>query len=120
MIRYKEVDVPLFPLTITMYSGESDEVNTHFQKTYKLNLEIPDTYIGCWSQFGCGCGVIWVKDHKDIPTLVHEITHAVRASLEHLGITHTADSCETFAYYSEWLVEQWLDNKKWKKINKGK
>jgi len=52
---------------------------------------------------------IWTKDER-VPFLVHEIIHAVTEHFDFIGMRLTNDSDEAYAYYTQWLLEEILDN----------
>lgn len=51
--------------------------------------------------------VVLLKD-MDLPYLVHELFHAVEYHFEKIGIKHGEDSSESWAYYIQFLMEQFI------------
>jgi len=45
----------------------------------------------------------------DLVDLVHEISHAVFCVFQYIGISHTDDTDEVFAYYQGYLVRDFLN-----------
>ncbi len=60
--------------------------------------------------------LIWLKDINSIPTLVHELLHAVFFILEDKGLSLSEDSEEAYTYTTGDLLTQILERKKWKVV----
>lgn len=60
---------------------------------------------------------VWIKDKLDLPTVVHEISHAVHYIAESLWMKLTSETTEFFAYYSDFLFrcyQEWVLWFSWK------
>ena len=56
-----------------------------------------------------GQTIIRIDCSKDIPTLTHEVFHAVEFLFERVGIKHSNDSSEAFAYQIKYLMGSILE-----------
>lgn len=60
---------------------------------------------------------IWIRDIHDLPTVVHEITHAVRFIGETIWIKLSGETDEFYAYYTDFLFrcyQEWVLGFNWK------
>lgn len=54
--------------------------------------------------------LIWLDMNKaGKGTLIHELSHAASAWLRYIGIQHTEETEEVYAYYLGYLTEQYMD-----------
>ena len=51
---------------------------------------------------------IWVNNKKNIPSLVHELSHVVYHTLSSVGIQHNDDTDEAYAYLLTFYVRECL------------
>lgn len=51
-------------------------------------------------------GCIWIRDRKDLPSLVHEVTHATQYLLRRLRVELREDTEEVFCYHIQWLLSE--------------
>lgn len=59
--------------------------------------------------------LVWLKrfrpnNAEDIAALAHEASHATWQALSYVGIPHTRDTDEVYAYYTDNIVAQFIDN----------
>lgn len=65
-----------------------------------------------------GNAYLYIKDHSDINTIVHECVHAVDFMFESVGIPCDFENTEVRAYHMGYLVEKVLQKLRWQaKIN---
>lgn len=60
--------------------------------------------------------VIWIRDIKNIATLVHELMHAVFFIFRDRGIVLTRESEEAYTYTTAHLLRKIMAQKKWKSV----
>lgn len=107
--------IPLWRWDVLIIAGDKDKSNKF------LNKIDPNLFIGEFDQGSCftrpDSGVIvWVDSLKNVPTLVHEILHAVFAVLSFRGLEHSKKSEEAYTYTVSHLLGEILAHKKWKEI----
>lgn len=59
-----------------------------------------------------GQTILRINDAKDIPNLAHEVFHAVEFLFNKIGIKHSDDSSEAFAYQISYLMGSILEKLK--------
>ena len=124
---------PLFRRYVTVLVGSADEameiVKKHFVGECIKDVEESVTPLNdgcCFSIVGDNDGCIyrylWIKDDDQFnATLVHETLHLASGILRDIGIEHTGETEEIYAYYPCYLMGVILDRvKKIKKNRSGK
>lgn len=110
----------VFPFDVLISVSTHEEVIGYIEKNkkYRLNDEEKDklamTGNGRTVILSGGQTIIRLKRQKtslgiDVCDLVHEIAHAVYFIYERIGIKHTIDSDEAFAYYQAYLMRKAMD-----------
>ena len=96
------------------HGGTKDQFAASVKK--HIDADIGDTISGamgyCYVEMDKPV-MVWVHDIGDIPTLVHELIHAVFGMLNGRGLTHSKDSEEAFTYSLEAVLKAIMANKKW-------
>ncbi len=114
------IEHTIFPSDILIAVSTREELIKYIEqnKKYKLSeYEIEKLEIkgrGKCTILEGGQIIISLKKQKtnigiDVVDLTHEIEHAVFLIFERIGIKHTNDSDEVFAYYSSYIMEQALN-----------
>src|SRR3990167_8068537 len=109
----------IFPFDVLICVASHEKVIRYIErnKNYKLSDEeiqkLEMTGTGRTVMLLGGQTIIRLKPQKiqigvDIANLIHEIEHAVYFITERVGIKHTDDSDELFAYYQEYLMREAL------------
>lgn len=99
------IRLDVFAISVVFYLGD---------KTQKRMEKAVDAKIGNNSAGYCRGNTIWLSDEAELPTLVHELYHAVEFLQEYLGV-----KCqETGAYMLGYVFEHaypkfksWKENK---------
>jgi hypothetical protein len=75
-----------------------------------------ESHIGhCWVQDGMPV-IVWVHAIADVPTLVHELMHAVFGMFAARGLKHGPDSEEAYTYTVEDLLRRVLRAQRWGRV----
>jgi len=110
----------IFPFDILITTASDIELHKYVEKTkhYKFSegekrdLEMEGHGRTCMLENGATIIRLEKTKNKigiDIPTLTHEIEHAVFFILNRVGITHTKESDEIFSYYQAYVMKEALD-----------
>lgn len=67
---------------------------------------------GFWVGFTGGGSIMWIRNKKDLGTLVHELTHAVHYLLQCKNIPLSEDTEEVFAYLNQFLFNSFTKETK--------
>lgn len=118
-MKYKEMIIPIYNRSVIFYSGNKDDVNTHYRKYYGATYDmLQDGCDGMVHHLAGGNCAIWVERYNNTPVLVHELIHALRHILGEIGMTHVQENSEAFAYLAGYLTGEWLDKKQWKSYSR--
>lgn len=116
----KEIYEEMFKIKYIFFVGNKKPVNKFLKKEFKDMDGLKKYFIGEAFSYvyknGALIQCLWLPSRKEIPNLIHEITHCVTKSLEQKGQIINHDTTETAAYLAEYLCKQFLDKKKWKQI----
>ncbi len=100
-----EIPVPIFDTAVSFFVGEStDDMMTYFADGQLDNIDGTDFRGLCFEAEGADGKekrVIWLRRY-DIPTIAHEIYHAVKYILDFTGV----DDHETGAFLTEYLFKE--------------
>lgn len=108
------------PYDVLITTADRDGLIKYIEKKkkYKLNDEEKEKLWmegeGRTVQLEGGQIIIRLRKEKtkigiDLPHLIHEISHAVFFTMDKIGVKHTYDSDEVFAYYSAYLTREALN-----------
>ncbi len=82
-------------------------------KSVVKEFKIPTLSSGRTTMFSTGQTFLWLKEKptsiNGLAILNHEIFHCVCFILERIGITHSSDSDEAYAYFIQYLTEKIYD-----------
>jgi hypothetical protein len=94
--------------------GTEAQVTKYVQEQgWDGDVSMQDGAMGhCWVRLGSPV-VVWVQSVRDVPSLVHEIMHAVFGMFEARGLKHSRESEEAYTYTVEDLLRRVLEAKKW-------
>lgn len=96
-----------------VYVGKSQrDFNVAFKKAFKDPAPETDffTVEGVTGRtILLGSIVVVLLKQKDIHTAVHELFHATEFHFEVIGIKHSDESSEAWAYYLAFLVKQFIE-----------
>ena len=65
---------------------------------------------------GRGAPIVWVQSRQDIKTLTHELLHVTFQLLRLRGVRESPESEETYTYTLEYLLDQAMCAKGWRKL----
>lgn len=119
--EYYLVKGTVFPFDILITLFDDDKLIKFIEKTmgYELDQEeknkLPMNGVGRSIMLKGGQTIIRLRKEKtilgyDLPTLAHEIEHAIFFIMDKVGIKHTEDSDEVFAYYQAYVLRECLEN----------
>jgi len=118
MIRHKQVDIPIYDRAVYFYAGNGEETNKHFREEYNGDKDlIVENYLGLTVYLKNGGILVWCRRRTDIPSLVHELHHAVGQVMNFMGMSYSEDSTEAYAYLAGWLAKEWINDDGWKVIS---
>ena len=122
MRKEKKFPIDLFKHGVKVIFGSEEELLASAQKD-GLKEEVKESLkeLGCFKMatflLSTGDAIIYGKDFKHInseyATISHEIFHAVSHVLRNVGIEHTPDTEEAYAYIIEYLTQEifnWLSS----------
>jgi len=103
----------VFPLTFHFLFGKWDRKEAQKKVGVPKGevLDNPKAAARCWDR---GCHqIIWMPSkkkatNKELPLLVHEITHATLHAGAEIGFTDCDAGAEFYAYMAQWLIEEVL------------
>ena len=104
----------IYPFDVLFVSGVTEkEIIDHISKKYEYKLDEVEalrldfsTKKGKTVMLKNGTTILWVWNKDDIGVIAHEVFHVVDFLFEKIGITHSDDSDEAWAYAIEYLVKK--------------
>lgn len=108
----KTFPVNIFKHGVKVFFGTYDELKKSlkrdgFDGDYKEEKELMDKSAGITFTIPTNDVIIWMrekpKDNGELSVLAHEVFHAVSFLLRSIGIDHTPDTEEVYAYTFEYL-----------------
>lgn len=116
MARVIEIDIPIYNTTINVLIGEIDDFQKEeiesFDGLYEYLKKNIKPYNGgkfVWCE-DVNQWCIWLRripvSIDEIASLVHEIEHCVFYLFQYLGMKHSDDSEEAYAYANEYLFRE--------------
>lgn len=113
-MKQKNFPVNIFKHGIKVVFGDYEDVRKALSKDgFKEDLDdaknLMERSAGVTFQLNTDDVVIWLRDEPknngELAVLSHEIYHAVSFLLRSIGIEHTSDTEEAYAYTFEYLYE---------------
>jgi hypothetical protein len=115
----KEFNEDVFKVKYFFFVGNKKAVNKYLKKKFKdrdgLGKSAAEAFHYTYENGGV-VQCLWLPSDKEVGYLVHEITHCVINVLERKGQSISRDTGETAAYLAEYLYNQFVSKKKWKRI----
>lgn len=112
MLKCKIISDPVFRSETLFYNHkDTDKVLSHAKKKYNVNLDV-DSFEG----FKGTCvelvhkktkvvmWLVWVSEHRDWKTMVHEASHLVFRILDNRKVKYDSDNDETWCYLHEYFI----------------
>lgn len=100
---------------IALYHGNSNTFTKHVKRQFSIDVDLEGSLGQTLFKENYPV-IIWVESIKNIPTLVHELMHAVFKILGTRGVSLCSESEEAYTYTMSRLLHDVLMTKKWKDI----
>ena len=111
-LKFSFLDTGMWGHAILFFHGDGKKYKAYCKKHFKEDMDIEGD-IGLTSYIPGEPILVWVEDLKRVPTIAHELLHAVSFLLREKGVIHTSDTEEVYAYLLGDLLRQVLSRKKW-------
>lgn len=115
-VKTRIFPIVIYPNKIYCYIGYSPEKTiSEINKTCKacpsVSIEAFEENAGYTIGLTNGSVIIYIReDHiGDYGVLAHEVFHAVESVMNYVGITHSEDSSEAFAYLIQYIMSKILE-----------
>lgn len=113
-MKHKLIYDPVFRSETLFYlCKDGNEAMTHARKKYNVTLtkDSFDGFKGMCVELTCKktkitAWMIWVKNHKDWKTMVHEAAHLTFNILDVRGVGYNSGNDETWCYLHEYFVSE--------------
>lgn len=101
--------------TLVFIGTSKQDFNAAFKRIYRQDA--PDTdFFELQGVTGrtmqCGAIVLVLLKSDLMKTAVHELFHAIEFHFDYIGITHSDSSSEAWAYYLQFMVDEYIKNTK--------
>lgn len=104
----KYIEPTIYPIHI--YVCIKDKNTKSFFKQYNINLDfliLEKDVLG--RTYFDNDKIVVVLNNNNLPALVHEIFHVVEYVFAYVGIIHSLESSEAWAYYIQYLTRKILE-----------
>jgi hypothetical protein len=104
---HEEITCPVYNETILFYGGcTHKQLRAHLKKSYDIGHIDSDSRPGDIGMLHTGDDhyIVWCREVKDVPTLIHELYHLCVKIFDIKGIPLTAENDEAMAYYLSFWV----------------
>jgi hypothetical protein len=111
------IDYQIYPFDLMVSIGESFE-----ELKRKVHHRVLEEDIPVFADFNCeglghtmilmktGATILWVRKYEKTPewraSLAHEVCHAAQFLMHRIGITHSNDSLEAYAYLRGYITKK--------------
>ena len=104
---HEQIECPLYNESVLFYADcTARQLMAHLKKKYDIVDEDIDLTPGDWGLLHSTDAhyILWCRNTKDVPTLVHELYHLCVAIFDTKGVPVNVDNDEAMAYYlAYWL-----------------
>lgn len=115
MLKTKMFDVEPWGCIILFYYGDGKEFERFAKKKFDLDIEA-NGLLGITSFDDDLPTIVWVNKIENVPTICHELLHAVSHILRSRGVEHIKETEEVYAYTMSELLRRILSTKKWNNV----
>ena len=98
--------------SIDKYLDENEEFIANIDKVQRLYFSVMEGFSAAVTAFSeNGNCYVFLRDLERIAVIAHEIIHVVYHILNFVGIEHSRETDEVYAYTTEYILEQILTAK---------